>query len=198
MLAHEQFKSMARLIQINEVMAFFDALGLVSNRRGQDHFGGFEYCGPDIDKQTRLNLHCKYKKEFDLPDCYVKLQRLDISNIHLPRVEKYPKNLRGRHGFRLEWDDKRIELERVRSIANSHRVCKCGTTYNAQVKSFNGKIHRQSVLTGNHKKHRCYKCPGCLSSRCEACTNCLNPRNKQACIKRKCLFPVMPKCPCFD
>ena len=83
-----------------------------------------------------------------------------------------------------------LDESQRRSLANHKRVCRCGT----KVEHSSGK----TVHSGFKKRSRCRKCDGCRASKCGACANCLNPRNKQCCERKICLFPVVPKCPCFD
>ena len=86
-----------------------------------------------------------------------------------------------------------LDEEMERSLLNSTKVCQCGTTAKPKINSQKAKTH-----TGYKKRSRCKKCPGCLAEKCMKCNNCLNPSNKQACVLKKCLFPRVPKCPCFD
>ena len=87
-----------------------------------------------------------------------------------------------------------LDQEQIRSYKNNERVCKCGTKRAVM----DGDGRKKYVHVGFKKRSRCKKCKGCLRPRCGQCTNCLNPRNKQACVEKVCLFPVIPKCPCFD
>ena len=43
---------------------------------------------------------------------------------------------------------------------------------------------------------RCKECEGCLAQKCNQCFFCLNPTSKQTCVKRRCHYHVVPKCPC--
>ena len=78
MLAYEQFSSVAKTPQVNEVMAFLVAMNLASSRIGEDHFGGFEYRGPDIDKGERERLYGRYSHEFGLQDATVSIYKLEL------------------------------------------------------------------------------------------------------------------------
>ena len=51
--------------------------------------------------------------------------------------------------------------------------------------------------SGRKRKIRCQKCEGCLAQKCNQCHFCLKPSMKKPCVKRKCPYQVVPKCPCF-
>ena len=57
--------------------------------------------------------------------------------------------------------------------ANRNKICRCES---------------------RKRKVRCKKCEGCLAQKCNQCKFCLKPSMKKACVKRKCLYQVIPKC----
>ena len=63
--------SVAMMTQVKEVMAFLVAMKLATSHIGNDHFGGFEYTGPDIDQRERERLYSIHKSEFGLIDVSV-------------------------------------------------------------------------------------------------------------------------------
>jgi len=79
--------------------------------------------------------------------------------------------------------------EQKRSFELKDVVCRCG---------FNTVSGGKKVKAGHKKRSRCKKCPGCTAPKCKKCKNCLVPSNKQACVDRVCLFPIIPKCACFE
>lgn len=89
-----------------------------------------------------------------------------------------------------------LTSEQQRSIVNQKVVCKCGTTrvLDAEDASKSGK---SKVLVGNKRRMRCKECAGCKATKCNECQNCLKPHLKKPCVRKVCLFPVVPKCPCF-
>ena len=91
--------------------------------------------------------------------------------------------------------------EKIRSLANKDRVCQCGYDKRMEVKvSRDGQNSylKKTVRTGFKKRSRCKQCKGCLASKCGKCTPCLRPAMKKPCVDKICLFPVVPKCPCFS
>ena len=91
------------------------------------------------------------------------------------------------------------DLEIQKAIANRDKVCQCGTMKNmSKAKILHRKNHQKTrVLTGGKRKMRCKKCTGCLATKCNKCIFCIKASMKKPCENRKCLFPIVPKCPCF-
>ena len=81
-------------------------------------------------------------------------------------------------------DELKKDLEIQKAIANRDKVCQCGTM-------------KDGNLVGGKRKVRCKKCTGCLAPKCKKCIFCVRPSMKKPCEQRKCLFPIVPKCPCF-
>ena len=201
MIAFEQFNSMSHMTTINMVMATLESLSLLTHQK-EDYAKGFEYVGPDVDASARQELFRARRREHGLVDCTVGLSRLkvDLEATPWPRIEKFPINKKYMHHYaaRDNWDENRIEEERQRSVANSEKVCRCGTFYDSKGKFDKGNFNRGRVHTGFKKRSRCKNCEGCLAPKCGVCQPCLRPPLKKPCIERVCKFPVIPKCPCFD
>ena len=87
-----------------------------------------------------------------------------------------------------------VTSEQRRSVVNQKIFCKCGVTrvVEAEENSKKGK-----VLVGNKRRMRCRECAGCKATKCNECQFCLKPHLKKPCVRKVCLFPVVPKCPCF-
>ena len=94
------------------------------------------------------------------------------------------------------------DLEIQRAVANLNKVCRCGSMKEMEtpntIKRMGQKAHnRTRVLIGGKRKMRCKKCTGCKAPRCNKCIFCIKASMKKPCENRKCLFPIVPKCPCF-
>jgi len=198
MLAYEQFGSVSYMTSVNGVMATLEALNLVAHQR-DDYAKGFEYVGPDIDKDVRQELFNAYSNKEGYPllkvsTVSVRRTVVDPEVTPWPKIERFPVSKRSSYHYnaRDNWSEERIEEEKQRSVANAERVCKCGTMYTTDKFASKSKVH-----TGFKKRSRCKNCEGCLAPKCGMCQPCLRPPLKKPCIERVCKFPVIPKCPCF-
>jgi hypothetical protein len=82
--------------------------------------------------------------------------------------------------------------EQHRSVVNQKIVCKCGTT---KMLETGGK--KTKAFIGGKRRMRCNQCAGCKAPKCNECQFCLKAHLKKPCTQRVCLFPKIPKCPCF-
>ena len=161
--------------------------GLDFVKQAKDELGGLIFTGPsNIFPQFSIQNFQAYQKVYGLKPF----------DIPLNRVKLHPKHYHPRPGptFEDALNSLAIDIadeKKRRSILNRNVVCKCGYKIAVQ-DSFKSK-----TLTGNFKRSRCRKCEGCTRQNCGQCKHCLNPKMKQACIHRTCLFPNVPKCPCF-
>ena len=95
---------------------------------------------------------------------------------------------------------KKKKVQKPKFITNRGKVCRCGSTKVLAVPlQGNGEGQKRSkVHVGGKRKVRCKECTGCLADNCKICKYCRLTHLKKACVERKCLFPVEPKCPCFN
>ena len=167
--------------------------------------GIYRYSGPDVYSGWMRHWHDKLNLEYGLKAVSVAITREDYSEYPQPPRQNWRRTLGLSDSNVVNYGAFKTQVilektksmkretmteEQLRSMDNIKRVCRCGTTYTDD----NGK----KVTIGNKRKHRCKKCEGCKTPKCGECTHCLKPSNKQACIKRVCLFPKVPDCKCFD
>ena len=50
---------------------------------------------------------------------------------------------------------------------------------------------------GFKKRMRCKKCTRCMAPKCGKCSPCNVPLMKKPCENQVCMFPIIPRCPCF-
>ena len=189
LIAHDLF-SEDQLEKINQVMAVLEALELVAQRT--DYAEGFEYVGPDIDREVRSELFGERQQEFGLKPCSITLKNHTFSDsMPLPKIRKRPEF---KPKFkRKSWDPEKIALEKERSLANAKITCKCGHQNTLKP----GSSSRSKAHAGFKKRVRCYNCEPCKAPKCGQCAPCLKPALKKPCTNKICLYPVVPKCPCF-
>lgn len=201
----ETYNERQRLIErIRTVATVLRGLHLIATRLGKTTSSdrgnrGWKYNGPNIFAEWQQGHWDRYAGQFGLRRSTVALKRAKV------RPEDFPKPrfaVSGGSGCfsSVKWniiqdglkdvDLTKLNEEQARSYKNMRVICKCGT----KVISSSGK----PVAVGFKKRIRCKECVACKRSKCLKCTNCLNPRNKQACVEKVCLFPKIPKCPCFD
>ncbi len=180
--------------KIRSILHILTGLCLVALVRS----GRWKYHGPKVLHEYKRKLFFMYQKEFpDLKLCKIHLHRVPVPEGSLPKRRKL---------FKLEaiscGQDKQkyiedklkdvdvstLNPEQRHSYEMRKIVCRCGKTVEGTTK----KVH-----AGFKRRVKCQKCSGCKAPKCMRCTNCLNPRNKQACQDKICLFPKVPKCPCF-
>jgi hypothetical protein len=173
----------------------------------EDELGGLVYKG-----QT------KAYEEFmkNLLELYGTEHKLKKMKLHLPHVEvkeehRYPIDPpQFVNKYRVPKDveipevpeELKDDTEIQRAIANLDKVCRCGSMKELEDANV---IHREGhkshirtkVLVGGKRKNRCKKCTGCLAKPCKKCIFCIKKSMKKPCERRKCLFPVVPNCPCF-
>ncbi len=180
--------------KIRSILHVLTGLGLVDLvRRGR-----WKYRGPKVVYEYKRKLFFRYKEEFpDLKLFSIHLRHVAVPEGSMPKRKKLFK-LRafGAHDKQKYIEDKlkdvdlsTLDKEQRRSYEMRSVVCRCGKKFDGDVKV---------VHTGFKKRARCKKCSGCKASKCMSCSNCLNPRNKQACVHKVCLFPKVPTCPCFQ
>jgi len=90
------------------------------------------------------------------------------------------------------------KFETLRSNETKKLNCSCGgTRFNPSLKDRRSKDKRKQVRIGQKRRVRCQKCPACLTPPCRKCKFCKNRSFKKPCQERVCLYPLLPKCPCF-
>ena len=168
----------------------------------------FSYCGPNVYQEWLTQQNEKFGAQLKL--CSTRVVRITRAQLKEKGVEiPRPRHMVGVAGsgqniqsmkkalFRDQArikDLSQMEEQQQRSVKNAEIICKCGK----EKYMTNSAGNRVKVKVGFHKRSRCKKCVGCLAKKCDQCVNCLNPRNKQSCIDKICLFPIIPKCPCFQ
>ena len=167
----------------------------------------YAYVGPDILGQDMEKLYKKHHQEFELKWPMLVLKREQVVNPEdfLPEINKVneaiAKSSLSVAAELVEGGGKNAE-EKMRSLANKNRVCQCGYDKRMEVKVNKGNgqnaYFKKTVRTGFKKRSRCKQCKGCLATKCGRCTPCLRPAMKKPCVDKICLFPVVPKCPCFS
>jgi len=189
--------------EVNWVLATMELLKLVTKHKGRR--AGFEYIGPILElgvqepeeQQTRTRTRTRTKDKGNRPPPS-KRARLDPS-----LKEQRPTDALEQVKQR-DWDAERIQLERERSVKYADVTCSCGTSKEQKpqkiVNPMNTKDYmiKTKVHVGFFKRSRCYHCTGCKAEKCGSCQFCVNPQRKKPCVKKKCLYPVIPRgCPCF-
>ena len=162
------------------------------------------YIGPDILGKELETLYMRWNVGFGLKRPKLSLIQEDVSQ------EKFFPYLHNDDEQMLEGliltttnndDSSSNTEEKIRSLANKNRVCQCGYDKRMEVKvnrDGQNAYFKKTVRTGFKKRSRCKQCKGCLASKCGKCTPCLRPAMKKPCVDKICLFPVVPKCPCFS
>ena len=180
-------------IKVYQTVSVMQYLGLLVKK--SDYAGGFEYVGPDINKEESEKLFELYKEKFPLKNAAVFMTKLKIPNLTelLPKIQKEPEK-RSNTGVpnRESWDEEKIEEERQRSIKYKDQNCRCGGR-----KLLKNNPARSKVHFGFKKRSRCTYCVGCKAPKCMECCCCLKPHLKKPCVNKKCLYPVIPRCECF-
>ena len=72
-------------------------------------------------------------------------------------------------------------------VKKDNVICRCGF-----------KSEKTGAHTGQKRRTRCNKCARCTAPKCGKCKPCTVPSMKKPCEYRVCLFPNIPKCPCFQ
>ena len=72
-------------------------------------------------------------------------------------------------------------------VKKDNVICRCGF-----------KSEKTGAHTGQKRRTRCNKCARCIAPKCGKCKPCTVPSMKKPCEYRVCLFPNIPKCPCFQ
>ena len=166
--------------------------------------GRWRYRGPSIYQDYLRTLFDLYKKQYPclrMPQLILEKQKVPEGALPSNRRKKLFR-IRGTRSASskqryIEQKTKDVDVSTLdeaqrRSMANQKKVCKCGK----KVADVSGR--KVGVYAGFKKRSRCRKCEGCTAPKCRTCIHCLTPSNKQSCEKRICLFPIIPKCPCFD
>jgi hypothetical protein len=161
----------------------------------------YVYAGPDILGQEIEKLYSRHKIEFELKRPKLSLIPEQVNpEEFLPYISNADEKLLESAAANNDEGGKSAE-EKIRSLANKNRVCQCGYDKRMEVKvnrDGQNAYFKKTVRTGFKKRSRCKQCRGCLASKCGKCTPCLRPAMKKPCVDKICLFPVVPKCPCFS
>lgn len=183
--------------KITNVASIIEALGLVD--RLTDNLGGLVYKGPDLYKKYCHDQYILYRDEMALKE--VKLSLKPVSVAEENRYEVISPAFARTLAFEGAATDDDEEVRR--SIKNREVNCKCGIRKTLDkgvvIQREGHKTHvRKQVFVGGQRRRRCKRCTACLAPRCEKCIFCLNPSMKKPCQDKVCLFPIVPKCPCFS
>ena len=117
-----------------------------------DYAKGFEYVGPDIDKDVRQELFNAYSNKEGYPllkvsTVSVRRTEVDLEVTPWPKIQRFPVSKRSAYHYnaRDNWSEERIEEEKQRSVANAERVCKCGTMYTTDKFASKSRVNHLSV-----------------------------------------------------
>ena len=191
--------------RLNIAASVLEGMDMVDKKT--DELGGLIYKGPEVYEEFEQAQWNFYDTKYDLKRVKLALSHVNVKEEHRypikppcfklnlitkPDIPHVPKELA---------DDAGIQ----RSIINYGKVCRCGSTKNLNtplkiIRRRSGKVQevkRGKVWTGGKQRSRCKKCTGCLAKKCNKCNYCRLPHLKKPCVDRKCLFPTIPKCPCF-
>lgn len=183
-------------------------LGLVVRASGSWCF----YTGPDVFSVWEKQLIKGYE-EYGLKLMSVPVKRADIPPETIRNARRLQWRTRKGKNFaagigqavrnmmsNMEFYEKQqkeglMNEEQKRSVENMEKMCTCGDGQRRPV-MVHGKVQYRKF--GRKRRVKCRKCENCLKKKCGVCANCRTPSNHQACIEKICLFPKIPKCPCFD
>ena len=163
------------------------------------------YIGPDILGQEIEKFYGRHRSTFALkrPKLSLVQEYVDPGEF-LPYMEKANEELANSLALGVganNSDGGKNSEEKIRSLVNKNRVCQCGYDKRMEVKvnrDGQNAYFKKTVRTGFKKRSRCKQCKGCLAPKCGRCTPCIRPAMKKPCVDKICLFPVVPKCPCFS
>ena len=163
--------------------------GMDMVEKANDKLGGLIYKGPvKAFDDFKQNLWDSFgaTTEYNLKKVKLCLPHVEVKEEHRYPIEtpQFVINYLASLSEVVVPDELKEDLEIQRAIANRDKVCRCGSVIGG-------------VLIGGKRKNRCKKCTGCLAIRCNKCIFCKRPHMKKPCENRKCLFPIVPKCPCF-
>ena len=173
-----------------------------------DELGGFVFKGSGKTYEDfKQTLWDTYGIKFGLKKVQMNLTQVEVKEEHQYPIKPPVFDFKAIYSKRKEVpvvpEELKGDQEIQRSIANLDIVCRCGSMKELKgnqriIKREGQKSHiRKQVLVGGKKKSRCKKCTGCLAPNCKKCKFCMFPHLKKPCENRVCLFPVVPKCPCF-
>ena len=171
------------------VASILEGMGMVE--KAIDELGGLIYKGPvQAYDNFMKNLwdSCGATTEHNLKKAKLSLTHVEVKEEHRYPIEppQFVNNYLAavKEAEVVVPEELKKDLEIQRAIANRDKLCRCGSVIGG-------------VLIGGKRKNRCKKCTGCLAIRCNKCIFCKRPHMKKPCENRKCLFPIVPKCPCF-
>ena len=178
--------------------AILEGLSLLEHKN--DSLGGIVWIGKDLFRQWDEEQFHLYSKETpELKDVTVVVKSHEVTDDQLEWAMEAAKRAIAStlEGPNIASGD--LSTEQQRSVVNQNVVCRCGTTKKMEYEvQRDGKTQiRSKVYVGGKRKMRCKECSGCKAARCKECKNCLFPHLKKPCVQTICLFPVVPKCPCF-
>lgn len=191
--------------RLTMVASILEGMGMVE--KAEDELGGLIYKGPvqafDDFKQNLWDS-CGATTEYNLKKVKLSLPHVEVKEEHRYPIEppKFVNNYLASVSEVVVPDELKEDLEIQRAVANLNKVCRCGSMKEMEkpntIKRMGQKAHnRTRVLIGGKRKMRCKKCTGCKAPRCNKCIFCIKASMKKPCENRKCLFPIVPKCPCF-
>ena len=173
--------------RLNMVASILEGMDMVE--KANDKLGGLIYKGPvKAFDDFKQNLWDSFgaTTEYNLKKVKLCLPHVEVKEEHRYPIEtpQFVINYLASLSEVVVPEELKEDLEIQRAIANRDKVCRCGSVIGG-------------VLIGGKRKNRCKKCTGCLAIRCNKCIFCKRPHMKKPCENRKCLFPIVPKCPCF-
>jgi len=185
--------------------SILEGMGMVE--KFTDELGGLAFKGPSKPYEDfKQTIWDTYGNEYNLKKVQMSLSHVEVKEEHRypikPPCFDFSVSLKGVDIPPVP-EELKNDTEIQRAIANMGKVCRCGSTKELKgnqriIQREGGKSHiRKQVYVGGKRKMRCKKCTGCLAPKCKKCNFCTKPHLKKPCERRNCLFPVVPKCPCF-
>ena len=174
---------------MKKICAYLETIGILRQKICQYVGVSYYYIGPKNLKNTWEKLKFADYQAKAFPNiCELNLTRkITERKKNHGGMQKLRKQLIRQQVYKISM----LNKEQQRSLKYLDQICRCGGSYSADK-------GRKKVRIGFKKRSRCRNCAGCLAKKCNVCTNCLNPKNKQACVKKICVSPILPKCPCFS
>jgi len=193
--------------RLTMVASILEGMGMVE--KAIDELGGLIYKGPvQAYDNFMKNLwdSCGATTEHNLKKVKLSLTHVEVKEEHRYPIEppQFVNNYLAavKEAEVVVPEELKEDVEIQRAVANLNKVCRCGSMKEMEtpntIKRMGQKAHnRTRVLIGGKRKMRCKKCTGCKAPRCNKCIFCIKASMKKPCENRKCLFPIVPKCPCF-
>ena len=153
--------------KLNIVSSILEGIDII--RSFDDELGGFRYIGPKVLQEKDEEYFQSHQKEYNL-----KILRVALPIIEICEKDKYEISPPSFGSDAIQIGN--VEnVEQCRLITNRDVMCRCGFK----------------------KRMRCKKCTRCMAPKCGKCRPCNVPLMKKPCENQVCMFPIIPRCPCF-